>query len=248
MIKKISIIPMLSFVLVSSFLLTGCLKTRAQIKKSDSTQQAESSTETEHETSAKHSASYELDEVKHELTRLSGKLEEVDHLQHSQNYGELKEYLARLDGRISELEKNQVLIMGELKALKDEKVQAVKDAAVSSSDLMVQGYQMLSDKKYEEAAEKFRLLISKNIKGKEAVEAHFGLGEAEYGVKNYKKAIVQYSKVQELSSKSARIPTSLYKIGLSFQKLNMGKEAKGFFAELVERYPKSPEAKKVKLK
>ncbi len=74
------------------------------------------------------------------------------------------------------------------------------------------------------------------------------MGEVEYAQKSYKKAIVEFSKVQELNPKSARVPATLYKIGLCFQRLNMPKESKDFFAELQERYPNSSEAKKARAK
>ena len=64
-----------------------------------------------------------------------------------------------------------------------------------------------------------------------------------FGKKSYKKAIVEYSKVQETYAKSVRIPAALYRIGTSFLKINMPKDAKSFFNLLLERYPKSPEAK-----
>ena len=44
------------------------------------------------------------------------------------------------------------------------------------------------------------------------------------------------------------MPSVLYKIGLSFEGLGMKDDARGFFQELVEKYPKSPEAIKAKKK
>jgi TolA-binding protein len=225
----------------------ACLKTRTQIKGGGESAEPESSGETESK-EAPRSGRYELEEMRNEITRVSGKVEVLEHSQRSQNYQELKEYSARLDGRIAELEKNQLILLTEVKALKDEKAAAAREAAVPATDLSTSAAQLLKEGKYEAAAEKYRALLNKGLKGKEAAEAHFGLAESEYGLKNFKKAIVQYSKVQEAFSKSTRIPTSLYKIGVSFQQLNMPKESKNFFAELLERYPKSPEAKRARAK
>ena len=44
------------------------------------------------------------------------------------------------------------------------------------------------------------------------------------------------------------MPTALYKIGLSFESLGMKDDAKGFYQELIEKHPKSQEAKKAKAK
>jgi tol-pal system protein YbgF len=229
---------------------SACMKTRSQIKGSGDAEQGDSD-----DSAAKGGAPrgnrYEVEEIKSEVTRISGKLDEVEHQQRTTNYGELKEYTVRLDGRIAELEKNQLLVMGELKALKDNQAAAAtaaREAAVPAGDLLNQGNKLLAQQNCQDAAEKFRALLNKNPKGKEAAEAHFGLGEAEYCDKDFKKAIVQYSKVQDMNPKSARVPASLYKIGLSFQHLNMQKEARNFFNELIEKYPKSAEAKKARSK
>lgn len=231
--------------LLIAFSQTACLKTRAQIKGDDPGDEMASD-----EAKPKTGVSYQIEELRNEMTRLNGRLEEIDHTQRGQNVGDLRETMTKLDGRVAELEKNQVLVMTEIKALKDKseaQEAAAREAAVPVSKVLAEAYQLLNQKKFEDAAEKFGGAIRRNAKGKDAADAYFGLGEAEFGLKHYKKAIVNYSKVQESSAKSGHIPASLYKMGLSFQQLNMNKEAKGFFAELADKYPKSPEAKKARL-
>lgn len=230
---------------------SACLKTRSQIKGSSQGQGESGQNDEGAEATSATAKTYEIEEIKSELTRLSGKVEELDHTQRTQNANEIREYATRIDSRVAELEKNQVLIMTELKELKDKKeaeISAAKEAEQPAADLLRQGKKLMAAKKFEDAAEKFKIILTKNSKGKEAADAHFELGEAEYAQKNYKKAIVQYSKVQEASTKSPKIPMSLYKIALSFGHLNMNKEAQGFFAELAERFPKSAEAKKARSK
>lgn len=229
------------------FQATGCLKTRAQLKGEDvpdgQTQDQAMSEE------PAPSGGYRYEEVRNEIARLSGKVEELEHHSRGQNVAEVKEYATRLEARIEEMEKNQILIMSELKDLKDRpgsSAAASREKTGKPVSRLSEGKTLLQSKEYEAAAEVFRKILDGNPKGKEAVEAHFGLGEAEYGQDNFKKAIVAYSKVQELQPKSSRVPAALYKIGLSFEKLNMKKEARGFFSELSERYPKTPEGKKAK--
>src|SRR4051812_44475610 len=100
-------------VLSLAFAQTACVKARSQIKSGD-TPEGDVSDNSQGKPSAPPQR-YEMEEVKNELTRISGKLEEVDLNQHIQNYGELKEYVAKIDGRVSELEKNQLLLMTEVK-------------------------------------------------------------------------------------------------------------------------------------
>lgn len=219
--------------------LTGCFKTRGQIKNDRSAEENEDAGQP-----STPSSKYEIEELKNEMTRLTGKVEELEHQQRNgQQATESSAAVSKLESRVAELEKNQLLIMTELKALKD-KPEA--SHASNDQDLFAEANRLYKERKYEDAAEKFRQVLNRGVKGNDAAEANYGLGECEFALKNFKKAIVAYSKVQEVSSKSARIPASLYKIALSFQSLNMAKEARGFFHELIERYPRSPEAKKAK--
>ncbi len=199
---------------------SGCLKTRTQVRP-DNGAQGEAVDEGSRGASAPKQSRVEIEEMKTELTRLSGKLDEIDHAQRARNSTDVTEALTRLDNRVVELEKNQILVMSELKDLKDHGIAA--------------------------PAGKPGTAVGASKTGKrEAAEAHFNAGETEYSAKNYKKAIVEYSKVQEAFSKSPRVPASLFKIGLCFEKLGMAKEAQGFYSELTEKYPNSAEAKKAR--
>ena len=233
-----------TLLIAATLLLSGCLKTRTQMH-GDADASAEPNSATK-----KTPANYEMEEIKNEVTRLNGKVEELDHEQRSSRSADLRSSIANLETRVVELEKNQVLILTELKDIKDNQTAKPAPAAPHTNQtvksLLQEGNALLAEKNFEGAAEKFRAVIAKKPKPAESAEAQFGLGEGEYAQKNYKKAIVEYSKVQEIFSKSPKTPASLYKIGLCFQKLNMQKESRDFFSELTERYPNSPEAKKAR--
>ena len=249
--KLILALLLLNLILLSS----GCLKTRSQIRQATGApSEVESGEETdsvEPVTKKGSHPKYELEEIKVELAKVAGKVEEVEYAQKSQNILELKEYLTRIDARVAELEKNQTALTEALEALKESAPQTKKDSSASAAkkaSFIKEGFDHLEDKDFESAANAFQEALDQKLKPKESSEANFGMGEAQFALKNYKKAIVNYSKVQEVNNKSPRVPASLYKIGLSFQALNMNKEAKNFFAELVEKFPKSAEAKKAKVK
>lgn len=230
-------------------LTSSCMKTRSQVKDD-----VKDETAIDHDSEQTKMPTYkgsrsEVEEIKNEVTRISGKLEEIEHANKQQgtsSYSDLKQELVRLDSRIGELEKNHILILTELKALKDHESLQSQASKTPTPALLDDAQRLLEDKKFEEAEEKFKVIMGKVQKGKDAAEAAFGLGEAQYAQKKYKDAILAYSKVQELSAKSARNPESLYKIGLCFQQLNMQSEANNFFKVLLERFPKSAEAKKAK--
>lgn len=202
------------------FAAPGCLKTRTQVRP-DSGAQEESYDGSRGGAPAPKQSRVEIEEMKTEITRISGKLDEIDHVQRTRNSADVSESLARLDARVAELEKNQILVMSELKELKDHGVATPSGKAGAAAGASKPGK-------------------------REAAEARFAAGETEYGARNYKKAIVEYSKVQEVFPKSPRVPASLFKIGLCFEKLGMTKEAQGFFSELTEKYPNSAEAKRAR--
>ena len=67
-------------------------------------------------------------------------------------------------------------------------------------------------------------------------------------IRNGKEAIIHYEKYRELNKKNKKqfYIESTLKMGLCFQNLEMHKEAKVFFREVVESFPKSAEAKSAK--
>lgn len=68
--------------------------------------------------------------------------------------------------------------------------------------------------------------------------------EQAFDKKNWKKAIVEYQKYRDASPKGKKYADATYKIGVCFQELGMKGEAKSFFQEVIDKFPKSREAKK----
>lgn len=242
-----------SILILAVISLTGCMKTRSQLRQEGSA--PESSVSSDEQTSAPGKPSgYQMEEIRTELTRISGKTEELEHKLQGHNITAIQEAVSRLKVQMDDIEKNQVLVMSELKDLKD--LQSAKAAEEDEKvnikskpkDTLARAFQLLEDEKAEEAYSLFHKASEAGLAKKEKSEAYFGMGSALFKQKEYRKAIVDLSKVQEINSKSARIPAALLLIGKSFDKLNMKKEAAGFYQELSEKYPTSPEAKKIKSK
>ncbi len=264
---KIFYARILSFfvILALSTVQGGCFKTRAQLKKDD---QDHSDSNDDNGDSANAGSpkvrSYQYEEFRSELAKLNGAVEELQHqlkpttvvgangetATSSNSPHQLREDITRLENRIAEMEKTQLLLLEETKSLKEapsgSRSTSSSRRTVSREDSLREGFALLEDSSWDSAGEKFKEVLQAGAKGNEGAAAHFGLGRALFGEKDYRKSIVELSKVQEVSSKSPRIPASLYYIGKAFEKLNMKKEAKGFYADLIERFPKSDEAKKAK--
>jgi tetratricopeptide (TPR) repeat protein len=66
--------------------------------------------------------------------------------------------------------------------------------------------------------------------------------------KEYRKAILSYQAYREQNPKGTKLGEATYKIGLSFENLNMHEEAKSFYLEVTDKFSKTPEAAKAKVR
>ncbi len=235
-------------VLALAALLTSssCLKTRAQLK--DGGEEATTSRPVPNPVQdVQPQGQYAIDELKSELTRINGRIEDLERAQKQSanaNAGTTasKDELRKLETRTAELEQAQINIIEAVKKLQE------APAHISDpNELFEKGHKQYEAGNFEAAAETFGTYL-KQPKAKKAEDATFFRGEAYYNLKNYKKAITEYSKFPEKFTRSKYMATVLYKIGLSFEALGMKSEAKDFYQELVEKFKKSPEAKRAKAK
>ncbi len=230
----------------------GCLKTRAQLR-GDGGSHADSSDEKDNRDISKSTpappvqdvhpqGSYVVEELKDEITHLSGRIEDLERQAKDSEQDSLEadeEIIKKLDVRVAQLEKNQAGLQDALDKFKESL--APKDPI----DLMKEAKSLYGEGKYQEGIDKLGHYLH-IPKVKNADEATFLRGEGYYQLKQFKKAIVEYSKFPETYTHSSHFPEALYKIALSFDALGMKDDAKGFYQELVEKFPKSAQAKKVK--
>jgi tol-pal system protein YbgF len=187
---------------------------------------------------------YVIDEIKTEITQLTGRVEDLERSQKemsSKSNAGNSEELKKLEERVAQLE--QMLAKLQESIGKVQESAALKDP----NEVFNQAKAQYDKGEFEAAADGFGTYL-KIPKVKRAEEATFLRGESYFKIKQYKKAIVEYSKISEKYTRSTRVPEALYKIGMSFEALGMSEDAKGFYQELVEKYPKSPEAKKARKK
>jgi tol-pal system protein YbgF len=81
-----------------------------------------------------------------------------------------------------------------------------------------------------------------------ADNAQYWLGECYYAKKNYTKAAIEFHKVLENYATGDKVPSALYKLGLSLLEIKSVGEANKYFEELVDKYPDTQEAKLAKEK
>ena len=181
---------------------------------------------------------YGLEEMRAELARLSGKVEELEHEKKNQQASREEEQ-SKLQSRIDELEK-------QLK----EKEEAEKGPAVPSGKTAFQaGKEAFAGAKYDEAIGFFSVFLEQpNQKDKELAEATYLRGDSFFRKKEFKKAIVDFSRFPEAFQKSNFHPKALLKLAQSFEALDMKEDANAFYQELVDKFPKTAEGMLAKKK
>jgi TolA-binding protein len=230
-----------------AFNLSGCLKTRAQLKEDGDEPSTVSSPipVKQGPTDVMPQGGYALDEVKSEMTRMEGRVEDLERAQKDKAQAPgtpTADDYKKLETRVTELEQAQTSMLEAIK-----KLQEMPAAAPDPVEMLKKGKNQVEAGNIEGSIETFSACL-RSAKGKTAEECTFNRAESYYALKDYKKAIVDYSKFPEKYTRSTFMPKALYRIGLSFDQLGMRDDAKGFYQELVEKYPKSPEAKKAKSK
>lgn len=214
----------------------GCLKTRAQLKNEPNEETPAANPIQDVPPTAGPAMSsgggYAVDELKAEIARLTGR---VDELERGTRGG--TDSVKSLETRIAELEKAQADM---IVAFKKSEIQAAEPA-----DLLAAARERFAAENYDGAIEVLTPFLN-NAKGKNNSEAVFLRAESYYATKQYKKAIADYSRFPESFTKSRRMPQALYKIGLSFDALGMKTDAAPFYQELSEKFPNSAEAKKAR--
>ncbi len=219
------------------FGLSGCLKTRAQLRD-ETTDDKEGNrpvaVQPAHDVPMQ--GQYVIDEIKSEFTRLEGRVEDLERNQKGEKSVPLEEY-RRLEERVISLEQAQADLLAKVHE---------SSQPVDPSELLKKAKTQYADGDYEGTTETLGAYFK--AKPKKPEEAYFLKGECHFKLKQYKKAIVEYSKFPEKYTRSTHVPEALLKIGMSFEALGMKDDAKGFYQELVEKFPKSPEAKKARKK
>lgn len=227
----------LAFTFMIAASLAGCLKSRYNLRNDRDSQQEVSVKPT----AVKAQEPSVLDDIRAELQSLSQTTQELKIKLATEN-----DRLTAKDQEIQALREK----IEQLEAAHAELVDSLKKPvveAVDPSSIYEEGFDAFRKKNYEVAIEKFAAYL-KTPKPKRQEEAYFFKAESLFQTKQYRKAIVDFSTIQEKFPKSKRVPTVLYQIGVSFEKMGLKSDGKAFFQELVDKYPRSTEAKKALLK
>lgn len=200
---------------VSIFALSGCLTTRSQLK--------------------------EQSKLQTEVATLQVNKAEVE--ARSQEFeSQLRDY----NGRIENLETS----VAELKQLnvKNEEKRTVDAELLENKFKLIQDALLKIEEELQNVNNEIAKLKSQKKTAAVAAPAptkgNYSQAEIDFSNKKWKQAAVGYQKYRDLNPNGRRYSDATYKIGVCFQEMGMKSEAKAFYEEVIEKYPKSREAGK----
>ena len=252
-----------SIIIVSTLVLSACVTTRSQLnEKREQTENENVSSSVKSEdlnpsepaviekptstevvnssvtpVSVASGSQYGMEEMRAELAKLSGKVEEMEQDKKSQQAAQAEEQV-KLQAKIAELEKQ----------LTEKEEQNTGPSVPSGKTPLEAAKDAYFSKSYETAIQFLDPFLKSNEQGKDVEEGTFIRGESYFKLKQFKKAIVDYSKFPEKFSKSNFASKALLKIAESFEALEMNEDAKAFYQDLFDKYPKTVEGKLAKKK
>jgi len=181
------------------------------------------------------SGGYNVEELRAQVAQLTGRVEELQHQKQLDDQAHADEK-KKLDDQVAGLEK-------QLQDLQPQKLDVPqgKTALDAGKDAYFGGL-------YEQAIQYLDQYLQKNdqLDSKKAIEATYIRAESYYKLKQYKKAIVDFSKFPERYQKSPYHPKALLRIAESFNALGMKDDAKAFYSDLADKFPKTAEGKLAK--
>jgi TolA-binding protein len=178
-------------------------------------------------------SSYSAEELRSEVANLSGKLEENEHNQQITEQVQA-ENAKKAQARIDELEKKLKELQPDAPTVPEGKTafEAGKDDYIANN--------------YDEAIVFLSQALAKSDTGKEAEEAIYLRGDCYFQKKQYNKAIVDFSQFPEKYPKSSYHPKALLRIAESFEATDRKDDAKAFYSDLLDKFPRTAEGKLAK--
>ncbi len=231
----------ISFVLLGLLILelTGC-KTRSEIRREQEMEKIKQ--EVTVAKGQRADVETTVDELRTEVARLAVLLEEQSS-QLRQHDEELKKDMGTLTTRIQAIEQRAVEDELAQKRYSDEQKKIAEERSRASFET---GKTLYDQDKYEDAAEVFRAVMKNKAGSADARKAQFFLGESLFSQREYASATGVFTDFIKAHPKDTNVPTAMLRQAQAFKLVGKPKEAKIFFQDVVEKFPKSAAAGKAK--
>jgi len=107
-------------------------------------------------------------------------------------------------------------------------------------------FDLLKDRKYDEAAEAFREMLARYPEGQFADNGRYWLAETDFVRRDFPAALVEYDRLVTGYPQSPKVPGALLKIGYIHFEQEDWPQARTALEEVMRRYPTSTEARLAK--
>jgi tol-pal system protein YbgF len=215
----------------------------------------------------------DIDQIQGEIRRLSGQLEENEHLMKRSverdlsDQDSMKSAVSQLSEKTATLEamvEQQQRYLGlEVPSAKPKEAEAQAPAVASKPepsakpgpapaqqpavskevDLYDKSLALYRDGKYEQAIDGFKEFLRTYPKSDRADNAQFWIGEAYMALKQYEQAILAYQEVIKKYPKGNKAANATLRQAMAFLEINDKTSAKLLLSKVVKTYPGSNEAK-----
>ena len=193
----------------------------------------------------------QIDRLNEELNKVKGDLDVAQHnIEVSQQ--RQKDLYADTDGRLRKLEAGNISAANAVTESKEPPAQVnnviTTPAEVSAESKAFESAQVLLQAgKYKEAFDAFDKFLQGYANSKQVPNAQYGLGYAQFSLKNYKAAIATQQKLIAQFPDSAKVPDAKFNIANCQIQLSDIEGAKKSLRELIAQHPSSdliPNAKR----
>lgn len=162
-------------------------------------------------------------------------------------YQNLLEEVRRLNGQVEEMQhKMQQLEQNKNQDNVAVKIDAIEKRLISFSETLLLFEQQMNQKLGANAAAAAGAKPSEAKPANSKSEDPFEKGEALFKKSDWKNAILEFNRYRDNFPKGKNYSEATYKIGVCFQELNMKDEARAFYTEVIEKFPKAKSARSAK--
>jgi TolA-binding protein len=182
-----------------------------------------------------------VDELKVEVARLGNVLEGKGQ-QNQQQLDTIQKDLSALSTRIQALE--QRAVQQDLSA--KQAAAAAAQAAAEKPKTLADAKKLFDDKRYDEAVEVLKGLTKVRPRTDDTKKAQVLLADSYFADKDFASAAIAYGDFEKAYPHDPGVPQAIFNQAKSFQSMGDAKDAKLFYQELVERFPKNKLSAKAK--
>lgn len=220
--------------------ITGCLRTREDLKEVETGKAMRTQVDSLQKVHA--DSNSRLEELMDQNRQLNGRIEELEQRlsQTAQAQGSGKEDLQKSLGE----SKRQSEILQEGIGKLESQVQALQEEIVTLKATKSGAGKTASTKEDSKSGGKDSDKGKPKDKEKDLMDVALG----DFQEKKWKEAILNFDQYREKYPNGKFVSEATYKTGVSFQELGMNDEAKVFYKEVTEKFPKTDMSKKAQIR